>query len=201
MHGADILVPLFAIIFLFGMPVVAFIVHRVLKHQERIEMIRHGMQPQGPADVINAVHGVAGQPWNAKAAPPPPFNPGAQQYDYQMYAAAQNQLRKGLTLSCVGMALLIGLFFIDVNSPGPWLLGGLIPLFVGIAQIIIAILSGARIGPPGAPYVGGPPPSQPQYQPPPPQQPGAPAAPGPYTYRPGSTVELEPPVPPPDTRR
>src|SRR5947209_5718146 len=79
MHGAEVLVPLFGIIFLFGMPVVAFIIHRVLKHQERIEMIRHGMQPQGPADVINAVHGMPGQPWNVKTAPPPPpFSPASQ---------------------------------------------------------------------------------------------------------------------------
>jgi hypothetical protein len=32
-------------------------------------------------------------------------------------------------------------------QPGPWVLGGLIPTFVGIAQIIIALISGATIAP------------------------------------------------------
>jgi hypothetical protein len=67
--------------------------------------------------------------------------------------------------------LLIGLSFIGYHSgdgpfgsatihPGPWLLGGLIPMFVGVAQIIIALLSGAtfgapRFGPPPPPPAGG----------------------------------------------
>ncbi|GAC1389174.1 MAG: hypothetical protein NVSMB31_04740 [Vulcanimicrobiaceae bacterium] len=46
--GAEVLVPIFAIVFLFGMPVVAFIIHRVLKHQQRNEMISHGIGAAGP---------------------------------------------------------------------------------------------------------------------------------------------------------
>lgn len=182
-HAEDVLVPLFGMIFLFGAPVAAFIVHRVLKHQERIEMIRHGMMPG--TDI---------------PPPPPAASARAAQPAYGMtypeYAAAQTQLRKGLMTALIGFALLVGLFFIDVNRPGPWLLGGLVPMFVGIAQIIVAVLSGARFGPP-APY---------------PQQMSGPASADPgrprdvtppgnsYAYRPGSTVELEPPASPPDRR-
>lgn len=188
-HPEEVLVPLFAIIFLFGAPVAAFIIHRVLKHQERIEMIRHGMMPG--TDIPPPAPGMSwAPPKGAQTAPP--------QYamSYPEYAAAQTQLRKGLMTALIGFAILIGLFFIDVNRLGPWLLGGLIPMFVGIAQIIVAVLSGARFGPP-APY--------------PQQMPGAPAPdmnrprdvspPGnSYAYRPGSTVELEPPASPPDRR-
>jgi hypothetical protein len=87
--------------------------------------------------------------------------------------------------------LLIGLSFIGYHGgdgfmspasihPGPWLLGGLIPMFVGIAQIIIALLSGAQFGVSVPPIAGGPrggpmppPPSQRSYgAPPQPGQPG-----------------------------
>jgi hypothetical protein len=111
-------------------------------------------------------------------------------------------MRRGLMTTAVGLAILIGLSFIGYHGgdgpfspayvrPGPWLLGGLIPMFVGIAQIIIALMSGAaftfRIAP-GA--QGMPPPSQRPYgsaqqQPPPPP-------PGPR-YE-----ELARPVKPPD---
>lgn len=191
MSGVEVLIPIFGIIFLFGFPVIAFIVHRVLKHQERIEMIRHGMAPSSDFKRGNA--------W----APPPPQAPGrpidpATIFGYEAYAAAQNQLRKGISTALIGLALFIGLSFIDLGHPGPWLLGGLIPMFVGIAQVLIAMLSGARFNIGSAPYqmppsaVPGPGPqtSQPRD-----------VAPGPYAYRPGTTTELEPPVPPPDMRR
>jgi hypothetical protein len=110
----------------------------------------------------------------------------------------------------IGFALLVGLSFIDIGQPGPWLLGGLIPLFVGIAQVIIALLSGARIGPMSGTMP--PPQQQPQMQQPGGQQEyqggarpfnaGAPNAPsGPYGWRPGPTTELEKPTPPPDIRQ
>jgi hypothetical protein len=98
---------------------------------------------------------------------------------------------------------LIGLSFIGYRGgdgpfmpasihPGPWLLGGLIPMFVGIAQIIIALMSGAvfmfRMQPP--------PPSGPLGAPPPGARPyGNSAQPGPPGPR---YEELARPVPPPD---
>ncbi|MDD2431912.1 MAG: hypothetical protein PHD88_06355 [Firmicutes bacterium] len=43
-------------------------------------------------------------------------------------------LRSGVTLIAVGGALTMGLSFIGL---GPWLLGGLIPLFLGIGRLIL----------------------------------------------------------------
>lgn len=190
-HAEDVLVPLFAMMFLFGAPVAAFIVSRVLKHQERIEMIRHGIMPG--ADVPPSAAGAA-PPWTVPkgtAAPaPPPYA-----MSYIEFSAAQAQLRKGLMTALIGFAILIGLFFIDVNHLGPWLLGGLIPMFVGIAQIIVAILSGARFGPPVQPYQQMPGRPSPEMSTPRDVTPG-----NSYAYRPGSTVELEPPASPPDRR-
>ena len=190
MSTTEALIPLFGIIFLFGFPVIAFIIHRVLKHQERIEMIRHGMAPS--ADFKK-------QAWSA---PPPqsaarPIDP-AMMFGYEAIAAAQSQLRKGISLACIGLAIFIGLSFIDLGRPGPWLLGGLIPMFVGIAQILIALLSGARFTFGGAPYQ-----MPPSAAPGPGPQVGQPrdVTPGPYAYRPGTTTELEPPASPPDMRR
>ena len=72
-------------------------------------------------------------------------------YGYDPNYYAQHQLRRGVQVAFIGLALLIGLSFIGYHGDGPphygpWLLGGLIPLFVGIAQVISAIMSGARIG-------------------------------------------------------
>ena len=109
-------------------------------------------------------------------------------------------LRRGIVTAMVGFALLIGLSFIGYHGgdgpfttasihPGPWLLGGLIPMFVGIAKIIIALMSGAvfafRMEPPLGPP-GPPPPIQRTY--------GS-AQPGPPGPR---YEELARPVPPPD---
>ena len=190
------MVSLFAILILFGLPVVAFIVHRVLKHQEKIEMIKHGFVP-GPATAApftnTKTFTQAQQAW----APPPAGDP-VSMYAYQMQVAAQNQLRKGVTIALIGLALFIGLSFIDPGHPGPWLLGGLIPMFVGIAQMINALMAGARFGSP----MTGPAPYQASAPPPPPGQMNQPrdVTPGPYAYRPGATTELEPPASPPDRR-
>jgi hypothetical protein len=122
---------------------------------------------------------------------------------YEDPNSAQCTLRRGITTAAVGFALLIGLSFIGYRGgdgifnpatirPGPWLLGGLIPMFVGIAQIIIALMSGAifsigRIQPPPGPSGPPPPPGQSSY--------GAP----PQSGQPGPRYEeLARPVPPPD---
>jgi len=173
-----------AIFFIFGAPVIvlAWIILRVLAHRERMEMIRMGATP--PINRANARYSTASGVYDTESA--------------------QRSLHRGITLAFVGLALTIGLSFIGyhptggpLNSPtmvpGPWLLGGLIPMFVGIAQVIIAILSGARVGAPqhfGAADRGS------QFNPPPPGMP-----PGPYAYRPDSTTELNKPVPPPDVKR
>lgn len=197
---AEVFVPIVAILVIFGLPLSYAIVNRVFAHQERIEMIRRGVMP--PPDTRWAKR------MGSYAVPPP--GAYAQGYDPSEYSQwqANRSLRKGITLAMIGFALLVGLSFIDIGQPGPWLLGGLIPLFVGIAQIIIALLSGARFAPfagceapphlqqPGAeqqqPYQAG---SRPYTAPPP----GAPS--GPYGWRPGPTTELEKPTNPPDIRQ
>lgn len=46
-------------------------------------------------------------------------------------------LRSGITLIAVGGAITIGLSFLD---PGPLVIGGLIPLFLGIGRLILYYL-------------------------------------------------------------
>ncbi|HVA29324.1 MAG TPA: hypothetical protein VNF68_14170, partial [Candidatus Baltobacteraceae bacterium] len=144
------LIPLAAIFFIFGAPITAWIVSRVLAHQERMEMIRNGFVP--PPDP-RAMRYVARHGWQTGQMPPPPpggapIPPTMQPYPDTFYAQAQ--MRKGITVTLCGLAILIGLSFIGERGDGsfqggPWLLGGLIPMFVGIAQIINAVLNGAQI--------------------------------------------------------
>lgn len=213
---SDTLVPLFGIIFLFGAPVAAWIVSRVLAHQERIEMIRRGMVP--PPD-SRLYRDMQRRGWQSGPIPPPP-GPGLhQQYGPPgtVYTAredwfyAQSQMRKGVMVTMVGFALLIGLSFIGFRGDGrmefgPWLLGGLIPMFVGIAQIINALLNGARF--PGMQMgASGSTQQQSTFSAQPPPSGGAPpnSTPPPSSgsyggWRPGSTPEIEKPAQPPDAR-
>jgi len=46
-------------------------------------------------------------------------------------------LRSGVTLIAVGGAITLGLSFLKI---GPWILGGLIPLFLGIGRLILYYL-------------------------------------------------------------
>ena len=198
----ETIVPVFAIMLIFGAPVAAWIVSRVLAHQERMAMIRNGFMPPPDPRMMRNMRNMAPPPnmGMPPGAVPPPM-PGA--YDDTYYAQAA--LRKGIMVTCIGFAIFVGLSFIGHDGmghfyPGPWLLGGLIPMFVGIAQVISALLSGARLpqfG--GGMSVGtgahfGPPPQanrpQPQAGPPPPQPPPPPQT-GPYAWRPGSTPEIE----------
>ncbi len=115
----------------FGLPIVTWIFFRLLAHRERMEMIRHGYAPGSPT--------LAGP------------------YVQEPEAFAGSQLRRGVSVSFIGLALVIGLSFIGFRDGefvfGPWLLGGLIPLFVGLAQVVNALINGARFG---APFHGSP---------------------------------------------
>lgn len=191
-------VPAIAIIFIFGAPIAAFIVTRVLAHQERMEMLRRGLTPPPNArDMRRAMK----YGWTPNATPagmpshegyPPDYHP-------------QYQLRRGMQVAFVGLALLIGLGFIGYRGDGtyvygPWLLGGLIPLFVGIAQIIGAVLAGATFGPPVTHQQFGPGPGAPTSAGP--AREAGSAMPGPAYggWRPGPTPEIEKPASPPDYR-
>lgn len=57
-------------------------------------------------------------------------------------------LRWGIVLTSLGLALSIGLYLIGFNSPnnyplhlGPWMLGGFVPLFLGIGLILLHFLT------------------------------------------------------------
>ena len=54
----------------------------------------------------------------------------------------------GIIVTSLGLALSIGLYFIGFNSPtnyplhlGPWMLGGFVPLFLGIGLILLHVLT------------------------------------------------------------
>jgi hypothetical protein len=193
--NSDIIVPVTLFILIFG----SFIVGRVLKHRERMQMLRMGIIP--PRDLRRWQK--RGGPWMGGAMPPPMQGMPMQGMPPQGYNAyedpdsAQCTMRAGIKTSMVGLALLIGLSLIGYSPdqfppfhPGPWLLGGLIPLFVGVAQIIIAVMAGATFG------------VRPM---PPPMPPGPPPPPGPRPYgaphpgQPGVRYEeLARPVKPPD---
>jgi hypothetical protein len=192
---AEVLVPIFGMLCIFGLPITGWIVVRWLAHRERMEMIRAGMMPP-----IRA-----GRRGNAEwqSAPPPASRAGSTDDPYTL-EHAQRQLRKGINLAFIGMALTLGLSFIGFSDgnwhPGPWLLGGLIPLFIGLAQVASAVLFGAALGPARRwgpqmppPIAPGPPPANGSAGP-------IPNFDGPYTYRPGATQELQPPYSPPERR-
>jgi hypothetical protein len=167
-----------------------------------MEMLRRGITP--PLD-SREMRRAMKQGWTPGATPPGQFSA---QYVYQNDYYAQRQLRRGISVAFVGFALVIGLGFIGYHGDGtvvygPWLLGGLIPMFVGIAQIVSAVLSGARFGPASGPAAFGPPPpsgtsssSAPGASsgnvPPPPDSYGG--------WRPGPTPEIPKPTSPPDYR-
>lgn len=196
----DTIVPVMFFLIVIGAPVAAWIVSRVLAHQERMEMLRRGFTPPPDPRAMRDAMKIGMKSWSQGSVPPPGWiPPGA--YDPSYYAQAQ--LRRGIQVACIGFALLIGLSFIGFHDGryvyGPWLLGGLIPLFVGVAQIITAVLSGAQLGTrPASPNASFGPvhPDAPGANVPPPPQPPA----GPYGWRPGQTPEIEKPAGPPDYR-
>jgi hypothetical protein len=201
----DTWIPLVAMFLIFGLPVMGWITTRVLAHRERMAMLERGLVPPPDRRAWRRMQRQGDEwappPWSGTATPPRPQVP---QPAYGYDPDAQCTLRKGVCTSMVGFALLIGLSFIGYHSgdgafgsptihPGPWLLGGLIPLFVGVAQIIIGLMGGAQftfrplMPPPGSPPPPPPNSGQRSY--------GQAAQPGPPGPR---YEELARPVPPPD---
>ena len=149
MDYGDALIPLFAFFFVFGAPCAVWLVSRVLAHHERMEMLR----TRHRAAAKRARHAARDESMAGRRAMTPQ-GMSNQYLDYPDFYA-QHQLRRGVQVAFIGLALLIGLGFIGYHGDGtfvygPWLLGGLIPLFVGIAQIIGAVLGGASFGPAAA---------------------------------------------------
>jgi hypothetical protein len=185
----DNVVAALAVVCIFGLPVAGWIVTRMLRHMERMEMIKRGIAPSD-----DSAHKLFEQTFAARQAPPPPAAGMYVNHPSTWNQGAQNCLRKGIVTTAVGVALLIGLSFIGMRGDGtftmgPWLLGGLIPMFVGLAQIANAVLAGAQFPRSGVTIGPIPPPPPGSNMPPPP-------ASGPYTYRPGATEELPRTKPP-----
>ncbi len=142
----NVILPIAIVFVIFGLPTVAFVVFRVLAHRERMAMIAAGMQAgQFPAGSVPGAY------------PPPGAVPGTMPRmgpDRFVAEPAQVTLNKGIRLAMIGFAITLGVSLASIHSsdgdlswhPGPWLLIGLVPMFIGIAQIIIAILSGASAG-------------------------------------------------------
>jgi hypothetical protein len=185
MQTSESFVAVIAILVVFGMPLAYGMAHRWWSHQERLEMIRRGMPPIDPREARRAARAGYDPFAYSRQGAPGYSNDATALYPDRM-------LRKGVTVAMIGLALLIGLSFIRPGTPGPWLLGGLIPLFVGLAQIILAVMSGANFG---GWSLQGPQPVQRG------TMPGQAPPEGPYAWRPGQTTELEPPVRPPDIRQ
>lgn len=210
MHEA--VVGIIAIIVTIGLPVGGWVISIVLRHQERMEMLRRGIIPPPTFDKS------AYKAWKRSGAPWPP--PGAaQQTTWAQQPAPppppqwtpspdddpQRALYKGIRVALIGFAITLGMGWAFGGFRGnPVVLAGLIPMFVGIAQIIIAVLSGAQL--PGVmPQTTFIPPPQP------PPGPGAPppgpgygsSSPPPWAGQPGRPrfEEISKPVPPPDVRQ
>jgi hypothetical protein len=186
------------VVTVFGAPCAVWLVTRVLAHQERMEMMRRGFTP--PPD-SREMRRAMKRGW----IPGPTVPDAAYQYQYGFDMQAQYQLRRGIQVAFIGLALFIGLGFIGyrgggVIEPGPWLLGGLIPLFVGIAQIVSAVLSGATFGTPASRGRFGPPPNPSGSEPESTATGAMPPGPTYGGWRPGAIPEIEKPASPPDYR-
>jgi hypothetical protein len=191
LDDVETIVPVVAIFFIFGFPVLAWLIHRALQsrerqlqYMERIEMIRHGINPDAGAHP-------AGGP-----APAPPSAPAGFGGAYAPPGSreAQASLQRAMCLTAVGLAITVGLSFIGM---GPWLIGGFVPLFIGLARVLSALAAGAqfRVGSTFAPPT--PPPPNANFA----ERPSSPPTyEGSYTYRPGPTQELRPPPNPPTPR-
>lgn len=201
-------VAIVAIVFLFGAPVGAYIISRILRHAERMEMLKRGIVPPPEFSDKRAYRAWrrAGSPW-----PPPGMQPQAPFVQPTPAAPVWNNpdddpqraLFKGIRLSLIGFAITLGLGYAFGYHNNPVILGGLIPMFVGVAQIIIALLSGAQLpmGQPRVTFIAPPPPGSGAPPPQPPPGYGA-AAPPPWAQQPGRArfEELSKPVQPPDVR-
>jgi hypothetical protein len=109
------LVAIVSIVVFVGLPILGWMLSRYFSHRERIELIRHGYLPPSPRE----------------------------------FQAPNLSLRRGISLAFIGLALLIGLAFIGYDNGrfvlGPWLLGGVVPMLAGIAQIIGSLLGGGSL--------------------------------------------------------
>lgn len=108
------IVAIASIIICIGLPLSAWILFRYFAHRERVEMIRHGMLP--PMQLVES-----------SASP-----------------VAKLAVRRGISLFLIGLVLLIALSYIGYATGhsvlGPWLLGGLVPMLAGVAEVVTGMV-------------------------------------------------------------
>ena len=66
----------------------------------------------------------------------------------EIKSSSKGLLRWGVIVAAIGFALTLGLYFFGFDSPnnyplhlGPWMLGGFVPLFLGIGLILLHYLT------------------------------------------------------------
>ncbi|NLU55594.1 MAG: hypothetical protein GXX05_09260 [Firmicutes bacterium] len=92
-----------------GFITVIVVISSYFSYKEKEMLVKHGVDPEGVRKI-------------------------AYKEEYLEPITKLTSLRSAVTLIAVGGALTIGLGLIGV---GPWLLGGLIPLFLGIGRLIL----------------------------------------------------------------
>lgn len=204
----DSIIPIAFFLIVVGGPITAWIVSRVLAHNEYMAMLRMGIVPPPDSRAARRAARAGWVPPNTFGSMPQSGvqDPYASYGGYMNYCA-QRQLHRGISVALIGLALLIAMGLIGHGgfSFGPQLLPGLIVTFVGLAQIINGVLGGARVGG-GTPYqqpgnLFGPPPSSSGAPPTGAPPTGAPPSDtSPYGWRPGTIPEIEKPAQPPDQR-
>jgi hypothetical protein len=116
---APCVIPIALLVAIFG----TIVLTRWFKHREIMMLAEKGMLPEQYAQYVSASRGRGGR----------------------------NLLGWGISLTMLGLALMIGLWTFGftragVENPyplrfGPWMLGGLIPLFIGLALLITYFLT------------------------------------------------------------
>jgi hypothetical protein len=111
------IVAIVSIVVFIGLPLSAWVLFRYFAHRERMEMIRHGMVPPMPSS------------YDAGAG-------GSSSVDRLM-------VRGGISLFVIGFVVLLAISSIAYETAhsllGPWLLGGILPMLAGIAEILTGL--------------------------------------------------------------
>lgn len=109
---AGVLFPVFMLAVIFGF----IILLRYLRYRENMMFMERGITPPAPP---------RGRPMDP------------QRVRRQTYYSPYRRLRGGIITSLVGLAILLGLWTLGT---GPWLLGGLIPLAVGLGELLTFVI-------------------------------------------------------------
>lgn len=111
------IVAIVSIVVLIGLPLSAWILFRYFTHRERMEMIRQGMLP-----------------------PSLSYEAGAGR---TTSSVDRLMIRGGISLFFIGLVLLFAISSIAYATAhsllGPWLLGGILPMLAGIAEVVTGL--------------------------------------------------------------